>query len=303
MHTIFRDEDSSSVIDQETLQALGVLIPIRLSPLKFLPGRHPLGRAGSGLRFLRTRPFQVGEDNPKDIDKFSPRNERMVIEWEEEVQASITLFADVSASMSLPLKQSLRNAVLMQLTYSLWRAGDRVGTILYSSEIQQEIRAANLKTQMERLTGALARTSTPATTDLLAVLRQYLNQGRRHCPDLFFVVSDFVSMQENSFDLDFQWHAILNRLHNNLIPVVITFAIPSGFRGMVKLWDPERQSRRLTWFSSDRVNSINKEERDRVVELVRKFRAAGLDYLIISSQREIYPQLSNLARQRRGRKN
>jgi len=303
MHIISRDEDSSTVIDREALQALGVLIPIRLSPLKFLPGRHPLGRAGSGLRFLRTRPYQAGEDNPKDIDKFSPRNERMVIEWEEEVQASVMLFADVSASMSLPVKQSLRNAVLMQLTYSLWRAGDRVGTIFFSSAIYQTVKAANLKTQMERLSSALARVSAPATTDVSGVLRQYLNQGKRYCPDLLFVVSDFVSTQENSLHIDYEWQSVLNSLRHNLIPVVITFEIPTGFRGMVKLWDPERRSRRLTWFSSNRVSEVNREERSRVAALVQKFRSAGLDYLIISSQREIYPQLSNLARQRRGRKN
>jgi len=303
MHTISRDEDSGTVIDRETLQALGVLIPIRLSPLKFLPGRHPLGRAGSGLRFLRTRPYQAGEDNPKDIDKFSPRNERMVIEWEEEVQAGVMLFADVSASMSLPMKQSLRNAVLVQLTYSLWRAGDRVGTIFFSSTIHQTVKAANLKTQMERLSSALTRVSAPATTDISGVMCQYLNQGRRYCPDLLFVVSDFVSTQENSLHIDYEWQSVLNSLRHNLIPVVITFEIPTGIRGMVKLWDPERRSRRLTWFSSNRVSEVNREERSRVAALVQKFRSAGLDYLIISSQREIYPQLSNLARQRRGRKN
>jgi uncharacterized protein (DUF58 family) len=303
MHTITRDDDSNSVIDREALQALGVLMPLRLSPLKFMPGRHPLGRAGSGLRFLRTRPFVLGEDNPRDIDKFSLPTERMVIEWEEEVQASVLLFADVSASMSLPQKQALRNAALLQLTYSLWRSGDRVGTVLFSSSVHQEVKAANLKTQMERLARALGGISTPAHTDIPAVLRQYLNQGPRFCPDLLFVVSDFVSTHEDGFELDFQWQSVLSRLQNNLIPVVITFEIPAGFRGMVKLWDPERRSRRLTWFSSGRVNQINKEERDRVSSLIQKFRAAGLDYLIISSQRQIYPQLSNLARQRRGRKN
>ena len=72
---------------------------------------------------------------------------------------------------------------------------------------------------------------------------------------------------------------------------------------MLKLWDPERQARRLAWFSSSRVKQINQEEKDRVAALTSKFRAAGLDYLVISSQREIYPQLAQLARQRRGRKN
>jgi uncharacterized protein (DUF58 family) len=303
MRTISRHNDAALDIDRQTLQALGVLIPLRLSPLKFLPGRHPLGRAGGGLRFLRTRPFQAGEDNPRDIDKFSPPDDRQVIEWEEEVQASITLLADVSASMALPLKAALRNASLLQLTYSLWRAGDRVGTVFFSSTLHQEIRQANLKMQMERLSEALTGMVTPASTDIVSVLRTYLNQARRRHPDLLFLVSDFVSLTENDFELDTQWRPILNQLRHNLIPVIITFEIPAGIRGMMKLWDPERRTRSLTWFSPDRVGEVNREERERVASLTQHFRAAGLDYLVVSGQRQIYPQLAQLARQRRRRKN
>lgn len=289
--------------DRQALQALGVLMPIRLSPLKFLPGRHPLGRAGSGLRFLRTRLFQQGEDNPRDIDKFSPQKERQVIEWEEESQASIMLLADVSASMAIPAKSSLRNATILQLTYSLWRAGDRIGTVFFSSAMHNEIRAANLKMQLERLTSALKNLTSYPETDILTVLKRYLTQASRNRPDLLFVVSDFVSTQDDKLKLDADWYPVLNQLRGNLIPVIISYEIPSGIRGMLKLWDPERRSRRLTWFSSDRIHRINQEEKERVAALTRKFRAAGLDYLVISSQREIYPQLAQLARQRRGRKN
>ena len=303
MLTTSQHNDADAVMDRHALQALGVLMPIRLSPLKFLPGRHPLGRAGSGLRFLRTRTFQQGEDNPRDIDKFSSRDDRQVIEWEEEAQAAVMVLADVSASMSLPTKALLRNTTILQLTYSLWRAGDRIGTIFFSNMLHKEIRAANLKMQMEHLSAALRGLGAYPETDILTVLKRYMNQTSRNRPDMLFLVSDFVSMHEQNLQLDADWYPVLNQLRNNLIPVIITFAIPSGIRGMLKLWDPERQTRRLTWFSSDRVKQINQEEQDRVDNLVQKFRAAGLDYLVISSQREIYPQLAQLARQRRRRKN
>lgn len=303
MLTTSQHNDADVVMDRHALQALGVLMPIRLSPLKFLPGRHPLGRAGSGLRFLRTRTFQQGEDNPRDIDKFSSRDDRQVIEWEEEAQAAVMVLADVSASMSLPTKALLRNTTILQLTYSLWRAGDRIGTIFFSNMLHKEIRAANLKMQMEHLSAALRGLGAYPETDILTVLKRYMNQTSRNRPDMLFLVSDFVSMHEQNLQLDADWYPVLNQLRNNLIPVIITFAIPSGIRGMLKLWDPERQTRRLTWFSSDQVKQINQEEQDRVDNLVQKFRAAGLDYLVISSQREIYPQLAQLARQRRRRKN
>lgn len=296
-------KDHPSSIDQDALQALGVLMPIRLSPLKFLPGRHPLGRAGSGLRFLRTRPFIPGEDNPRDIDKFSPAGDRQVIEWEEEAQAAITVLVDTSSSMAVPYKAALRNASLLQLTYSLWRAGDRVGTVFFSSNLYNEVKAANLKTQMEKLTTALADINTDNTTDITRVLQKYIHYVNRRTPDMLFLISDFVSMEKKHFHLDPEWRYVMNQVGNNLIPVIITFEVPTGIRGMLKIWDPERRARRLTWFSSRRIRKINQEERDRVSALANTFRAAGMDYLIISSQRQIYPQLAQLARNRRRRKN
>jgi len=303
MHITPRHKRDPSVIDRDALLALGVLMPIKLSPLKFLPGRHPLGRAGSGLRYLRTRQFQQGEDNPRDIDKFSPPGDRQVIEWEEEAQSSITILADTSASMDIPFKSSLRNAAIMQLTYSLWRAGDVVRTILFSSELHNEIKAANLKTQMDRLSGSLSNIVVHNETDISMVLKNYMHKVSRNVPDLIFLVSDFVSMQNKNFHLDAKLQQVINRLRHNLIPVIISFEVGSGIGGMLKVWDPERQTRRLTWFSSSRVRKINLEEKQRVEALKNTFRSVGMDCMVINNQRNIYPQLAQLARIRRRRKN
>lgn len=303
MHTASMVDDNKPVVERDALEALGVLMPIRLSPLKFLPGRHPLGRAGSGLRFLRTRPFEQGEDNPRDIDKFSPPNDRQVIEWEEEAQSSITLLSDISASMSSPLKSSLRNACILQLTYSLWRAGDRVGTIFFSSDLHKEIKAANLKTQMERLASELSDLPSYEDTKISSVLLKYLYQVQRNRPDIIFVISDFVISVKDHFRLNSNWLNIIKTVGNNVIPVIITFSVPGTVGGMLKVWDPERKVRRLTWFSSSRIKKINREEQERVEKMINTFRSIGLDYLVISDQQQIYPQLAQLARIRRGRKN
>ena len=302
MLMISRHSDIPPIIDRQALHALGVLIPIQFHPVKVLPGRHPLGRAGDGMRLLRTRPYVAGEDNPRDIDKFSPPNGRRVVEWEDEAQASITLLADTSASMAPPLKAALRNACLLQLTYSLWRAGDRVGTTFFDCALHEHIRAANLKMQLERLAAALVRPHAARTTDVSSVLRLYLDQFRHHRSDLLFVLSDFVATDESELDPEIAWRPVLNQMRRNVVPVVISFEISSRTQGAMKLWDPERRSRRLTWFSSQRIRRINQEERERVSSLVRKFRSAGLDYMILSSQRQIYPQLVKLSRMRRLRK-
>ncbi len=205
--------------------------------------------------------------------------------------------------MDVPYKSALRNACIMQLTYSLWRAGDRVGTTFFSSSLHNEIKAANLKTQMERLTTALSSLNVGNSTDISSVLRQFTHQAQRRMPDIIFLVSDFVSLQKDAFRMDVEWEHVLKQLQHNLIPVVITFDLPVGIRGMLKIWDPERQARRMTWFSNSRMKQINREERERVSDLVNTFRNAHLDYLVISNQRQIYPQLAQLARIRRRRKN
>ena len=297
-----RHKSTPAIIDRQALHALGVLVPVRFNPVKVMPGRHPLGRAGDGMRLLRTRPYIAGEDNPRDIDKYSPRDEPMVVEWEDEAQASIMLLADVSASMALPQKAALRNACLLQLTYSMWRAGDRVATTLFDNALLEQIRAANLKKQMEQLAATLSGSRAAGTTDVASVLRQYLDQARCRHSDLLFVVSDFVSTDENDIAPATDWRPILNRLQRNVVPVIISFQVPEEMQGLVKLCDTERNSRRLTWLSRRRICCVNLAERKRVANLIGSFRAAGLDHMLVSSQIQVYPQLARLARVRRQRK-
>ena len=52
MHMSSVPSSAASIIDRDALHALGVLVPIRFNPIKMLPGRHPLGRAGDGMRLL-----------------------------------------------------------------------------------------------------------------------------------------------------------------------------------------------------------------------------------------------------------
>lgn len=302
MHTKPRNNFASPMVDREVLHALGVIVPVQFNPVKVMPGRHPLGRAGDGMRLLRTRPYISGEDNPRDIDKYSPPAEPMVMEWEDEAQASIMLLADVSASMEIAQKSALRNACLLQLTYSLWRSGDRVATSFFDNVLHGQVRAANLKTQMERLAATLIRRQSAGTTDITSVLQQYLGQVGARRSDLLFVVSDFVSSDDRDFSPAGDWQSILNQMKRNVVPVIVSFEVPGEMQGLVNLYDKERKNRRLTWFSRHRISRVNREETERVANLIRGFRSAGLDYMLISNQFQIYPQLAKLARMRRKRK-
>lgn len=292
----------ASLIDRESLHALGVLVPIHFHPVKVLPGRHPLGRAGDGMRLLRTRPYVPGEDNPRDIDKFSPPGDLQVMEWEDEAQASITLLVDRSASMASRLKAPLRNACVLQLLYSLWRAGDRVGMAFFDTRIREQIRAANLRSQMQQTIAALRRPHPAALTDVSTTLNNFVRQDRRRHSNLLFVVSDFLTEDAAPLNPETDWRDAINEIQQNIVPVVISFELTAETAGLIKLWDAERPSRRLAWLTRDRVRRINREERSRVAMLMRHFRSAGLDCIMVSHQRDIYANLARLARVRRRRK-
>jgi uncharacterized protein (DUF58 family) len=295
-------DTAAAAIDRQSLHALGVLVPIRFNPVKVLPGRHPLGRAGDGMRLLRTRPYIPGEDNPRDIDKFSPPGDLQVMEWEDEAQASITLLVDRSASMASSLRAPLRNACMLQLLYSLWRAGDRVGVVFFDVAMREQIRAANLRAQMQQTITALGKPHPAAVADVSSVLNTFVRQDRRRHSNLLFVISDFVTADDAGINPETDWRTAINEIQQNIVPVIVSFELSPEIEGLIKLSDAEGPSRRLTWFTRERIRRINREERARVANLVRHFRSAGLDCMTLLNQRDIYPQLARLARVRRGRK-
>lgn len=296
------DLGAGAAVDKRRLDALGVLLPIRLHALSFLPGRHPLGRAGEGMRFLRARPYEPGQDNPRDIDKFSAPDDPWVNEWESEAQAAIRIYADVSGSMSSEATAAVRNLALLQLTYSLWRASDRVRAVFYGAERHEEIAERNLRSQLDKLAEHLATAPVEPGRDVLDLLAELAGHSRSSRDDLIFVVSDFHAVRHPERQLDVQqWRPVLRALSCDVVPVIVSFELSPRQLGQVKLWDPERNRQRLTLLTPARARRINREERQRVEDLVRMFRSLGLDCLVLRDETDVYPALAALARVRRKR--
>ncbi|HKU17600.1 MAG TPA: hypothetical protein VJQ52_24610 [Steroidobacteraceae bacterium] len=299
MPTNSAPDNPRSLVAPEVLHALGVLVPLHFEPLRVMPGRHPLGRTGDGMRLLRTRDYIPGEDNPRDIDKFSPPHARQVFEWENEAQAAIVLLADDSASMSIPVKSAVRNVCILQLTYSLWRAGDVVSLLMFDDRLRSEIRCANLRTQMAECTQALRAARSERPTALFDTLTQFSRNQRRRC-DLLFVVSDFIGTADEDPAADVErWRELTRRYQRKLVPIVVSCAVSDQADGVAKAWDPERGTSRLLALSRRRVQQLNALEQQRVGALTGLFQAAGLDYIVLTEPRQVYPALARFARMRR----
>ena len=296
----FKTGRDSSHIDRRQLEEKGVILPIKRLPIRFLPGRHLLGRAGDGMRFLRSRPFDPLEDNPRDIDKFSPKYDLTVNEWEHETQAEVLLLVDVSASMSYPLKRSLRDAVVLQLIYSLWRAGDRVRVALFADDIVDVIHEPNLRTEMEEYQRAVSRSPFITETDFSNALTTWLPHYTGGRISLIIMVSDFIDPDvSGSAGLPI---GKLRLLRGDLINVMVTFKLGEDLQGVGKVWDPERNREGIIMMSKRRRERINAAEKLRVETFCREMRDANIDTIDISELRQVYPRLLNLARTREHRR-
>jgi uncharacterized protein (DUF58 family) len=299
MHGLKKSRSSIN-IDKRQLEEKGVILPIKRLPIRFLPGRHLLGRAGDGMRFLRSRPFDSLEDNPRDIDKFSPKFDLTVNEWEHETQAEILLLVDASASMSFPLKQNLRDAVVLQLIYSLWRAGDRVRVALFADDTIDVIHEPNLQTEMEQYQRAVSNLPFIAETDFEKTLDSWLPHYTGGKISLIIMVSDFIEPAvSGSITLPI---ANLRRLQGDLINIVISFNLGEDLQGVGKFWDPERNREGIIMMSRRRRERINNAEKGRVDTFCREMRDVNVDTIAISELRQVYPSLFTLARTREHRR-
>lgn len=299
MLTDTSDTSLHAALDKRRLQALGVLLPIRLHTMSFLSGRHPLGRAGEGMRFLRTRPFESGHDNPRDIDKFSPAGERWVNEWEAEAQAAVHLYADLSGSMSFGSKAAVRNLALLQFTYSLWRASDWVSAT-FSIEKSKTVAEKNLKSQLEALSIRLESQPVGEPGNPFETLAAIASERGRNWKHLAFHISDYCAVDgpgavQNTHD----WRAAVRRAAMDIVPVIVSFALQREQTGTIKLRDAETGKQRLTLLTPSRIDKINRREALRVEELQLLFRRLGFDYLTVRNEKDVYPALARLAKLRR----
>lgn len=291
---------AEALFDKRRLQALGILLPIRLSGLSFFSGRHPLGRAGEGMRFLRTRPFESGQDNPRDIDKFSPPGELRINEWEAEAQATIEIYADVSASMQFAPTKRLLNLALLQLTYSLWRAGDRVKTSLIDAISSRMIEKRNLKSQLDHLVLGLDSDVLAPGRSMVGVLMEQLQSKRGQRAELQFAVSDFQGEDGVTDDIgESAWRLLQRQNKCDVVPVIISFRLDAGRCGSIRLWDAERNRFRMTLVTPLRVERINAAEVARVNHLEQSFRKLGMNCVVIRRAQDVYPEFVRLARWRR----
>jgi uncharacterized protein (DUF58 family) len=257
---------------------------------------------GSGVDFADLREYQP-EDDIRYIDwNVSARmNTPYVRKYVEDREIIAWFLLDLSPSVDFGRVDNQKRTVLIDfvatLARLLTRHGNRVGAMMYGSQIQHTVPARGGRNQVLRLINDLLKQpylSKGSTTDLTPLFNSGLNAIKKR--SLVFVVSDFISMPgwEKSLNLLGQRHEVI----------------------AIRLWDPREMElpdigsiimedaetgEQLYVDTHDKKFRQRFEEaaRQREAELTETFKRAGVDALPLSTEEDLIRAIIRFATIRR----
>jgi uncharacterized protein (DUF58 family) len=265
-------------------------------------GQYESAFKGRGMEFAEVREYQPGDDI-RSIDwNVSARfGHPFVKVFHEERELTVMLLLDLSGSHLFGTKSKFKREVLAEvsgmLAFLAIRTNDKVGAILFSSQVEKYIPPQKGASHVWRLIKEIF-TYEPEklTTDIDGAL-SYLNRiVKRHA--IVFLISDCMDM---GFDRSLRLTA---RKHDL---TVIRICDPAEDElpdlGLMTLQDPE--TRRLVTFNT-RSKTLRQKwshyHRQHTAELVEILRKAGVDLVPIYTNGSVVEPLTRLFDRRRKKK-
>lgn len=262
---------------------------------------------GGGVDFTDLREYEPGDDL-RHIDwNVTARMDRPYVrQYVEERELTAWLLLDHSASMGFGPVDRQKDLVLAEvattLAHVLTRAGNRVGVVLFGTQVEQVIPPASGRNQVLRIARQLLdRRAAPAsvgtTTDLSLLLRAAHGVARRR--SLVVVVSDFISEPG--------WEAPLALLGRRHEVVAVQIADPREFElpsvGMVYVEDAET-GEQIFVDTDDPVfrARLRAAADDRQAALVAATRSAGVDLHQVLTDEDLVRALVRISALRRRRR-
>ncbi len=253
---------------------------------------------GLGMEFAEVRPYQPGDDvRTLDWNVTARMGSPFVKKYVEERDLNIFLVIDVSGSLSFGsraiLKRELAAEIAALLSFAALRNQDRVGAALVSDRLELFLEPQRRRTHVLRLVREVLDRPSRGGTDLEKGLSAVLATLKRR--SVLFVISDF---------LDAPCTRALKSAaaRHDLILVEIMDPrdqeIPSA--GPVVVRDAETGEIALVGGSRDAARHAGqrKQERD---ELIRFTRRAGVDHLVLRTDRPYLQMVLTFFEQRKRR--
>lgn len=269
----YRDPLSRRVAQLEVLSA-------RLIRAGFAGDYHSAFH-GRGIEFAQVREYQPGDDiRTIDWNVTARSGVPHVKEFVEERDLTILVAIDVSGSMAFGSVDWRKCDVAAELAavfaFSAVQNADRVGLLLFSEEVRAYIppRRGHAHAQVivrAAADAAMQSTGGLADIDHAVTFLERVNAKRA----VVIVLSDF---------LDLNFERPLRRLGRRHDVVALALRDPREERfpsgGLVRLIDAETGNRRLVELGRD---DVARRATQRSQQLARRFRAAAVDWLEIST--------------------
>jgi len=261
---------------------------------------------GTGVDFTDLREYEPGDDlRHVDWNVTARMDALYVRQYVEDRELTAWLLLDHSASMGFGPVDRQKNLVLAEvattLAHVLAQGGNRVGAVLFGSEVEQVIPPASGRNQVLRIAReVIDPPTTPApgtTTDLAVLLRAAHGLTRRR--SLIVIVSDFISEPG--------WDALLALLARRHEVVAIQVADPREFEipsvGMVYVEDTETGEQIFVDTDDPQFQRRLHQAADaRQAELVEATRRAGVDLHQVLTDEDLVRALMRVSALRKRRR-
>lgn len=260
---------------------------------------------GQGLDLADIREYQFGDDiRHIDWNVTARLNSPYVRQYTEDREISAWFLLDLSPSVDFGTVQTLKRNMLIDfvatLARLLTRHGNRVGAILYDSQVERVIPAAGGRPQVLRMIYDLQRIPKlphAPLTDLTKLLTAAYNAIKRR--SLIFIISDFISAPG--------WDKPLNLLSRRHEVLCVRLTDPRETDlpdiGMVVMEDAET-GQQLYIDTHDRKfrERFHQAAERREKELNQVFHHAGVDMLPLSTEDDLVKTIVRFAALRKQRK-
>lgn len=269
-----------------------------------LQGDHRTVFRGSGVDVADLREYQLGDDlRHIDWNVTARTDVTHVREYLEDREVTAWLLLDGSASMDFGPVQRRKHVVLVEvaavLAQLLSRGGNRVGALLFDSELRETIPPAGGRNQVLRILSRLLRDRAGSShgTDLEGALRAATGILRRR--SLVVVVSDFLA--------DDGWQRPLGLLARRHDVVAVQVVDPREFdlpdAGLVYVEDAETGEVILVDSGDAAFRARLREAADaRQAALAADLGTAGLDLFTVATDEDLVRALFRIADLRRRRR-
>jgi uncharacterized protein (DUF58 family) len=276
---------------------------------------------GRGMEFDEVREYMPGDDI-RSIDwNVTARYGRPFIKkFVEERELTVILLVDVSGSQQFgtgsKFKSELAAEIASVLAFSAIRNNDRVGMIMFSDKIEKVIRPKKGRNHILRLIREMVYFKPTATGTNISLALENLNELWRR-KAVVFLISDFQDQATRQSEArctvpnrncsglwNFEKASKVTAKRHDLISIQIAdpFETNVPALGLLNIEDPET-GRRFVVDTSDRdfEGTFASTRNGEFEHLKNFFKRAGIDHILIQTDRPYIKPLINFFRQREKR--